>query len=266
MMPQSQQEPTRSLRDTGPYSSRNTTKGALLAETAAVVGALSSGLSIDEVRVRVLDGLLIPQRTRVSRERVWQTLHYRALGHGVAWVLEALEAAYRIGPHSPEFVSLLYLLYALRDRLSFDVVTSLIWQRWLDRSLRVTRADVMVFLDELAQAEPQIPRWSLSSREKLSGSILTAARDFGLLQGKQTKSIVRPLLPLDTAEHLLRILTSEGVRGADVLREPTWRLFLYAQSDVVDVLMRLAQERRIHFERAGSNVALETSDDWKEAR
>ena len=256
--------PSASLRDRGLYSSRNTSKGALLTEAAAVVGELASGLTVDHVRTRVLEGTVLRQRTRVSRQRVWQMLHYRLFAHQTQWVIKALKEALGSGPHSPEFVSLLYVLYALRDRLSFDIVTELLWRRWLDRRLDIARNDVMSFLDEAAEAEPQIRRWSLSSREKLAGSILTAIRDFGVMDGKQKKRIACPILPSTTAEHVLHILTAEGVGGADVLRDPTWRLFLCSETDVANALCGLAQDRRIRFERAGDTIVLEPPDEWKE--
>jgi hypothetical protein len=70
----------------------------------------------------------------------------------------------------------------------------------------------------------------------LATSILTALRDFGFLKGTQKKKIVHLLLPLSTAEHLLRILTGEGLRRSEVLSDSTWRLFLLSPDDVAHIL------------------------------
>ena len=70
----------------------------------------------------------------------------------------------------------------------------------------------------------------------LATSILTALHDFGLLNGTQKKNIVRPLLPLSTAEHLLHILIGEGLRGSEVLSDSTRRLFLLSPDDVAHIL------------------------------
>ncbi len=51
------------------------------------------------------------------------------------------------------------------------------------------------------------------------------------------------VLPISTAEHVLRVLIGEGKRGAEILEDPTWRIFLCTPNDVADVLTRLSQTR-----------------------
>lgn len=253
------------IRDAGPYSARNTSKGALIAEAGRVIEGLQSGLSLDELHDSALNGLLFSQRARNTRKRIWALLHYRYLAQP-EWVLSHLQVAYGKGPKNPEFISALYLHYALRDRLTYDFVTEILWDRWVKHQHAVSREDVLSLLDQVAESQPQIRRWSEHSRTKLARSILTALRDFGLLTGKQQKKIVQPLLPLATAEHLLRILTLEGICGAEVLRDPTWRLFLCREQDVADLLTRAAQNGHIRFERVGQTVVLATPDAWSPAR
>jgi len=250
------------FRDTGPYSARNSSKGALIPEAGRVIEGLRSGLSLDELRAMALEGDLFPQRARATRKRIWVLLHYRYLSQP-DWVLSALQSAYDEGAHSQEFVSLLYLHYALRDRLTHDFVTQILWDRWANQQLSVSREDLLFLLDQTSEAQPQIQRWTESTRIKLAGSILTALRDFGVLKGRQKKTLVQPTLPLSTAEHFLRILTAEGLRGSEVLRDSSWRLFFCEENDVAHMLSQLAQERRIHFERVGSTVVLDTPPEWK---
>lgn len=252
--------PKRGIRDTGPYTSRTTSTGAVVTEAGLLVSALASGLSLEDVRRECLDGTLLRQKTRASRFRVWQVLHYRLFAPGCAWTLEDMKSAVtEHGPHSPEFVSLVYVHYALRDHLTFDFVTRVLAPTWAEARV-ITREDLLCFLD---QNHDGARRWSEASRRKLSSNILSALRDFGLLKGVQTKRIVRPLLPLSTAEHLLRILVSEGIAGSDVLRDPTWRLFLLSPDDVAHVLTQLAQTRPIGFERVGGTVVLTVPDAWR---
>jgi hypothetical protein len=177
-------------------------------------------------------------------------------------VLADLQAARGHGPHSREVISLLYLHYALSDRLTFDLVTQVLWERWCSGSRAVTPGDALFLLDQAASTQPQIGRWTEKTRLQLASSTMTALRDFGLLAGSQKKMLVQPPLPLGTANHLLRILTAEGVRGADVLRDSTWRLFLLDEDGVAHLLSQSAQGRRIGFERVGSTVVLHTPDEW----
>lgn len=258
--------PNTVFRDQGPYSTRNSSKGALIPEAGKMVEAIRVGVSIYDLRLKALDGFLFTQKSRNARERIWDALHHRYLVSKPEWVLSDLCAAHAKGLQSREFVSLLYLHYALRDHLTYDFVTEILWDRWGHRQLAVSREDVLFLLDQASKNQPQIRRWSENTRIKLAGSTLTALRDFGLLQGTQKKTLIQPVLTLATAEHLLRILTVEGVRGADVLSNATWRLFFCRVEEVAHVLSRLAQNQRIRFERVGNTVVLETPEEWNTER
>jgi hypothetical protein len=250
------------LRDLGPYSARNTSKGALLEESYQIVGALASGLPPEEVRKQAHEGQILRQKARLSRTTIWKRVHFRLLAHGLQWVVEALKTAQAAGRYSPEFVSVVYLLYCLRDHLTFDFITRWIWPRWNAGQTVVSPEDLLDYLDQASETQPQIRRWSETSRRRLSTSILAALRDYGLLKGVRKKEVVKPGLPLSTAETVVRVLTVEGRRGSEVLEDATWRLFLLSPNEVAHTMLQLAQERRIRFEKAGDTVVLETPEEW----
>jgi len=251
------------VRDTGPYSARNSSKGALIDEASRVFAALAHGQSIETVRDQVLRGTLLTQRSRENRERIWTSIQQRYLIPTTPWLTTLLSDKCASGPHSREFVSLLYLLYALRDRLTFDFVTNILWAKGHEARPVISRNEVLDLLTQTAGRQPQIERWTESTRIKLAGSILTALRDFGVLEGQQKKVLARPFLPLSTAEALLRVLTVEGCRGRQAIQDSTWRLFLLTERHVAATLAKLAQLGRIRFEKAGTTVVLETPAGWE---
>jgi len=252
------------VRDTGPYSARNSSKGALIDEARRVFAALALGQSVESVREEVFRGTLLTQRSRENRERIWTSIQQRYLSPTTPWLTSQLANLCESGAHSREFVTLLYLLYALRDRLTFDFVTKVLSDKGHQSRPVVYRNDVLDLLNQAAGREPQIERWSESTRIKLAGSILTALRDFGVLEGQQKKFLVRPDLPLSTAEALLRVLIAEGCRGRHVLRDSAWRLFLLTEPEVASSLAKLAQQGTIRFEKAGATVVLETPREWED--
>lgn len=250
--------------DTSPYRARNMI-GALLIESEKVFGCLEAGHSLEEIREMALHGTLFTQRALLSRKRFWTMLQGRYFKLP-KWALDELIEAYRSCPHGREFVSLLYVHYALCDRFTFDFITRVLWEKWSLQQFNVANDDILKMLDDCAEAEPQVTTWTEATRVKLAGIILSSLRDFGVLEGKLKKRLVKPVLPLKTAEHILRILTAEGVRGNDVLTDPTWRLFLCTEDEVAHHLQHLALKRIIHFERAGRTVVLQTPDEWRELR
>ena len=121
--------PTTLVRDAGPSSTRITAKGALLVEAGQVVDALAGGMMIDQVRNVVLGGSLLSQPSINSRKGIWDRIRYRHLTHRIGWAIASLIETHRHGNRSDEFVSLLYLHYALRDRLTYDCVTEMLWHK-----------------------------------------------------------------------------------------------------------------------------------------
>lgn len=253
------------VRDVGDFSARNTSKGALIDESARVFAAIASGTSVDEVHEQSLCGTLLNQRSFINRRRIWTSIQQRYLIPEMPWITDLLAEKCSLGAHSAEFTSLLYFLYSLRDRLTFEFVTTVLWPKGYRAQPAVSREDVLDLLASATKQQPQIDRWSESTRIKLAGSILTALRDFGVLKGKQKKFLIQPPLPLSTAEAILRILISEGRRGRQVLEDPTWRLFFLTEAEVAQVLGRLAQVGTIRFEKAGTTVVLDTPVAWEMA-
>jgi len=261
--PNADQKSAMAIRDLGPYSARNTSKGALVFEAGQIFGALAGGRTVIETRDDVLAGRLLSQRSRNTRKSIWTRLHYRYLTHRTDWIITAFVEALDVGVQSRRFLTLLYLHYALRDRLTHDFVTEVLWHKGYHSRPRVSRNDVLDLLDRKAENHPEIRRWSETSRVKLAGSVLTALRDFGVLEGIQKKFLVRPTLPILTAKHLLRILIAEGNRGREVLENPTWRLFMLTEQEVAKTLAELAQESDVHFEKVGTTVVLQTPIEWE---
>lgn len=245
------------VRDAGNYSSRNTSKGALIKEAVKLFStARQLELSTDDLREMALRGQMFPSSSYENRQRIWDSLHYRYFAPRLPWIIRGLTSASAAGVNSPEFVSLAYLYFALRDRLTFELVTGMIWERWLARSLTISSTDVVAFLDRSAAQHP-VRKWSESTRVKLAQSLLAALRDFGMLRGIYAKQIQRPVVAPETVFHLLCILLAEGCHGRAVIEAPDWRLFLWSEDDAAKALAELAQRRWIRFERGGRTVILE---------
>ena len=217
---------------------------------------------IADVRRQVLTGSLLPQRSRNTRRHIWTAINRRYLSLLPNWAVNDLAVSARDFPNNRSLISLIYLHFCLRDRLTYDFVTRVVWRHWLQNRLNISREDVLSFLDEAAGEHPQIRVWSTSSRLKLAGNVLTALRDFGLLGGVQRKLIIKPDLPVATVEHLVRLEATEGLKGVEVLQSSDWKLFLRTENEVAELLQKLSSPGGIRFERVGTTVLLNTPPEW----
>jgi hypothetical protein len=244
--------------DVGAISTRNTSKGALIAETHAVFRALGSGMAFDDIRSACLKGRLLSQSARETRHRIWEALHWRYFAwNPPRWVLADLAGAARDDATDRRFVGLAYVHYARRDRLTFDFVTDRLCTLWKNTAFQVRRDDVLDFLADQEARHTAVKRWRESTRKKLAGNVLSALRDFGVLTGVQRKSLQRPVVAPEVALHLSRVLDGEGLRGRALLEARDWRLFLWEPHDISLALAQLAQRGDIRFERSGRTVVLD---------
>jgi hypothetical protein len=124
-------------------------------------------------------------------------------------------------------------------------------ERWRARSVAVSVADVLGFLERESDRHPAVKNWRPSTWTKLAQSILAALRDFSVLRGIYAKQIQCPVVSLETVFHLLCVLLAEGHHGRAVIEAPDWRVFLWSEDDTAKALADLAQRRWIHFERGG---------------
>ena len=244
-------------RDTSPFSSRNTSKGALIEETHAVFTAINRGLPPAQAKDAILEGKVLRKASFETRRKIMNAICHRYFWPHSEWSLQCLAKATESGMRSPMFLSLAYLYYALRDRLTFEFVVGPIWEKWRNQSTNLTQAEVLQFMEELAVSEGQIRKWRESTRAKLASNTLTALREFGLLRGIYSKQIQTPVIAPETTFHLLCILLAEGQDGRAIVEARDWRLFLWSESEAAQALGDLSQKRWIRFEKSGRTVILE---------
>jgi uncharacterized protein YjiS (DUF1127 family) len=246
----------REIRDNGPISSRNTSKGALIQETFDVFKTVDDQINTLTVKHNILVENVIHKTSYQTRRKIWNAIAHRYLSVCPQWVGGALAGATRKGVQSTDFLSLVYLYYTLRDRVTFEFILGPVWNRWQRDVTSIDRGDFLAFLDQLAEQAPHIKKWRETTRLRLAAMTLSALRDLGLLRGKQIKHIQRPPVAPETVYHLLCVLHAEGKEGRAVVEAPDWRLFLWSEAEVSNALSGLAQKRWIEFERAGQTVIL----------
>ena len=86
---------SKDIREVSLYSTRYTKQGALVQETRRILQELSTGVTLPEVRDNVLDGGVVPQKSRNTRRHIWSAFTYRFLTDNPGWVIDDLISAAR---------------------------------------------------------------------------------------------------------------------------------------------------------------------------
>ncbi len=217
---------TTSWRATGSYLLRLASKTSLIEETRRFLLDFARVRDIEETRQALVNGGL-PQRSRATRVTIVEIVQIRLTRwHPPAWVLDDL-ITFAQDSHQAELQAALLLHTARQDTLFYDIIQQVVVPHWFAGERELIRADIQRFLDEVQSTHHEVDGWSHSTREKLSGNVLTTLRDFGLLRGTATKQIVEPIVPPVVVQHLIRLLQAEGIPPEQIAYHPDWQIWLW---------------------------------------
>ena len=213
-------------RASGPYLPTLASKTSLIEETRQFLLTYAHLGDVEATRQTLVNGGL-PQRSRATRATIIKIVQVRLTRwHPPAWVLDDLITFAQEGQQA-ELQAALLLHTARQDALFYDIIQQVVVPRWFAGERELIRADVQRFLDEVQLTHPEVTGWSHSTREKLSGNVLTTSRDFDLLQGTATKQMVEPIVPPAVVKHLIHLLQAEGIPPEQVAHHADWLLWLW---------------------------------------
>jgi len=254
------------IREHDHYSFRNTIRAGCIHECWLFFNEMAKGAGSERIRRDLADGAILGKYAYSTRMALWKIFRTRYLNIADSWVQSELIAASQNGPESPEFISLLYLYFILRDKLAFEFVVDAIWAKWLAHDLAIGSEDCSRFFERLSQKTISLPKITHESKGKLIRNTISTLQDFGLVAGTKHRVISRPTIALRTAYHLVRLLNIEGLSGKEIVQTKDWRIFLWDQQDVSQMLARLSQEKWIQYERSGQIVLLQIAKEAQPAR
>jgi len=222
-------------RAIGSYSPKLASKASLVEEAKLFLTTYAQLGDLSATSKALIDTVL-PQRSRETRATIVGVLRIRLVRWNPPfWVLDDLISFAR--DSNPDTLRLALLLHTSRqERVLYDFVQQVIVSRWYAGIYKVIRSDVQGFLDIAQEEHPEVLRWSYTTRERLSSSILTVLRDGRLLKGKVNKHIVAPHVPTQVAHHLVRLLLAEGIAEKDIAHHPDWRLWLWDEAQAQKVV------------------------------
>jgi hypothetical protein len=241
-----------------PYSSRNSSKGALLTEAKVLFSHLAKGNSLGSARQGVFQDNIFVKKTNQTRKRCWEVLHSRYFPQGEDLEqIHPIIALFRTKASEKIKQGVLYYHFAISDLFSYEVTTELIYD-WYRRGLtNVAPRNIHEFLDFKKKVHPEINKWSPQTRLSLVSHYLSAMRDFGILEGKNQKRVHRTTVEEDLFLYILTYLRDCGKSPKAILGNDDFKLFLLSQQEVEFRLIEAQRKGGIHFQRAGHIVSLD---------
>lgn len=240
------------------YSSRNSSKGALLTEAKILFSYLAKGNSLDLARQAIIQDNIFVKKTNQTRKRCWEVLHSRYFPQREdSEQIHPIIALFRIKASEKMKQGVLYYHFAISDLFSYEATTELIYDLYRRGLTNIAPRDVHEFLDTKTKSHPEINTWSPQTRLSLVSHYLSAMRDFGILEGKNQKRVHRTTVEEDLFLYIVTYLRDCGKSPKAILGNDDFKLFLLSQQEVEFRLIEAQRKGGIHFQRAGHIVSLD---------
>jgi hypothetical protein len=242
------------IRSSAPYTSRIIKAGALIGDTKMLLSHWRVEASVRENLHRLLRENVFGKASRSRVEDILRIFRQRYLTE-VA-VTKALVIFIRKQFPATALNRLLYFHAAHADQLLHDVVTEILAPMWARGLVDVNVHNLQRCLKTWVGQGRTTGHWSEPTIGRIAQGLLSALRDFGVLQGAVNKKIALIHLPIEAFAYLAFYLKQHQPSGAKLIELPDWKLFFLQREGVEQLLFEAHQRDLLEYHVAGSVTRL----------
>jgi hypothetical protein len=237
------------------YSSKIIKAGALLPDTKLLLEHWDGEVDVEANLERVKRENLFGKASRSRVEDILLVFRQRYLKDPE--LLKALVTLAKSRMPADSLDRILYFQAVRSDLLLHDLVTQLLaeWSERGDKEIRPV--EVQNWIDEQVAAGKTERPWSEAVQRRVTQGLLSALRDFGILEGQVKKRISYPYLPVEAFAFIAFQLYLGGRSGERLLNDEEWKLFLVPDGMVERFFLEAHQEGLLEYYAAGPVVRLD---------
>jgi hypothetical protein len=250
------------LRPSAQYSSKIIKAGALIGDTKTLLSRWDIGASVGENISRVQRDNIFGKASRSRVKAILAIFRQRYLTEES--VMKALVTLVRQKFPSAALERLFYFHSASADQLLRDAVTEILVPM---RGRGLMDIKVHDFQRQLAKwviEGKTTAHWSEPTTTRVAQGLLSALRDFGVLQGAVNKKIAPAYLPIESFAYLVFYLKQHQPSGAKLIELLDWKLFFLQKEGVERFLFEAHQRDLLEYHVAGSVIRLSFPADTLE--
>jgi hypothetical protein len=241
-------------------SSRIIKGGGLLDESRRFVetwdDAISAAGNLDAFR----SGNLLGKRSRARTEDTLAILRQRFVEPGP----QVISSLRPLSLRADAFRDACYYEAARNDDLLAHVAASVLADLRGRGRVKVTVDDVERAL-LLAPPNPIVKEWGERTRTRVVHGVLSALRDFGVLEGGVNKHIAAPSISFTGFVYVVGRLREQLPSSQEIISSPVWRRWLLESQQIRGLLLEADQEGLLRFADAGTTLRIDWRVDGLEA-
>ena len=242
------------IRSSAPYSSKIIKAGALIGDTKTLLSHWDFAVSVDENINRVQRDNVFGKASRSRVEDILAIFRQRYLTEES--VTRALVTLVRGKFPTAALDRLLYFHSARADQLLHDAVTEILVPRQAQGLVDINVQEFQRSLAKWVDDGKTTGHWSEPTITRISQGLLSALRDFGVLQGAVNKKIAPAYFPIESFAYVVFYLKQHQPSGAKLIEMSDWKLFFLSREGVERFLFEAHQRNLLEYHVAGSVTRL----------
>jgi hypothetical protein len=244
-----------------PYTTQLQAGLGMIPETLDLLRVWEPGMIPARLADKVVqDGLFSRATARRARNLAAEMFAPRYLGGGGE---AAMRLKYLQKNHLSHgsMVQLCFLYTARAQRIFFDFVIEVYWQKYSGGAASITRTDAENFVLRALDTGYTTSRWAESTVRRMSGYLLGCCADFGLVaeSGRSERKIQRFAIRSEVALYIAHDLRFTGINDNAIIAHPDWLLFGFTPGEVLQSLKTLSQDGHFLVQSSGDLVQI----SWK---
>lgn len=234
--------------------------GALLDDSRRFVDSWDDSRPLGDNLQTFRSQNLLGKRSRSRTEATLTILRQRFVEPGP----EVLSALKSLTMRSDAFRAACYYEAARSDDLLAYTAGGILYGLRGRGWVKVTVNDVERALVHAPPA-PQVKEWADSTRRRVVHGLLSALRDFEVLEGCVTKHLARPHLSFTGFAYILGRLRTNILSSHEIMTSPVWRWWLLEDRQVRGLFLEADRASLLRFSEAGTTVRIDWRVDGLEA-
>jgi len=237
------------------YTSKIIRAPALLHDTKVFLAHWDEGLTVDENIQKAVTENIFGRPSRSYVKQFLSAFKERFVFNDELDV--ALRKLVRQGKDSAVTDRILYYHTAHADRLMYDFVTCHLFELHSRGVEIISTKQAQEYTKKLSDDGKTSTRWSDTVCNRVARNMLTALRDFHVLEGNVKKRIAPVYLPFEAFLYVAFYLGREVQSGDKVIQHQDWKLFLIDAPTVERLFLEAHQRGFLSYQTAGNLVRIE---------
>ncbi len=236
------------------YTSKIIKAQALLDDTKIFFNYWDDGLGIEKNLIRAKEENIL---AKPSRSRVQDILHiFRQRYLFDLHIASALSLLVKKS-FPNEWLNLIFYLYSTRaDKLIYDTVTKILLPEYNSGQRDIAPEDLMRSIKDMAKEGKEEIKWGETTFLRIVQGLLTALRDFGLLEGSAKKRLAPLYIPVEVFSFIAFDIAVKNISGKQMINHKDWKLFFLSDHVVERFFLEAHQEKLLEYYAAGSVIRI----------